>query len=93
MADILWLETNAAELNGVSFTKGCYVGQENTARMNWRQKVNRRLVVVPTTNEGPRTRIVYADLGLAVEHRRVDDLDGALRPSWLADALETAVSE
>src|SRR3546814_13843443 len=29
----LWLETNAVELNGVSFTKGCYVGQENTARM------------------------------------------------------------
>jgi tRNA-modifying protein YgfZ len=41
MGDILWLETNAVELNGVSFTKGCYVGQENTARMNWRQKVNR----------------------------------------------------
>ena len=46
MGDILWLETNAVELGGVSFTKGCYVGQENTARMNWRQKVNRRLVVV-----------------------------------------------
>ena len=43
----LWLEANAAELNGVSFTKGCYVGQENTARMNYRSKVNRRLVVVP----------------------------------------------
>src|SRR3546814_10735817 len=26
---VLWLECNAAELNGVSFTKGCYVGQEN----------------------------------------------------------------
>jgi tRNA-modifying protein YgfZ len=38
----LWLECNAAELNGVSFSKGCYVGQENTARMNWRNKVNRR---------------------------------------------------
>ena len=45
--ETLWLECNAAELNGVSFTKGCYVGQENTARMNWRQKVNRRLLVVP----------------------------------------------
>ena len=31
---MLWLECNAAELNGVSFAKGCYVGQENTARMN-----------------------------------------------------------
>ena len=36
LGDVLWLETNAAELNGVSFDKGCYVGQENTARMNWR---------------------------------------------------------
>ena len=84
----LWLECNAAELNGVSFTKGCYVGQENTARMNWRQKVNRRLVVVPTTESGPRTRIVYPELGLAVEHRRIEDLGGALIPSWLAVALQ-----
>ena len=49
----LWLECNAAELNGVSFSKGCYVGQENTARMNWRQKVNRRLVVVPRRRARP----------------------------------------
>ena len=83
----LWLECNAAELNGVSFDKGCYVGQENTARMNWRNKVNRRLVVVPTGTPGPRTRIHYPALGLAVEHRRVEDLDGALVPDWLASAL------
>jgi tRNA-modifying protein YgfZ len=84
---ILWLECNAAELNGVSFDKGCYVGQENTARMNWRQKVNRRLVVVPADAPGPRTRIHYPALGLAVEHRRIDDLDGAIVPDWLAAAL------
>jgi folate-binding protein YgfZ len=87
LGDILWLECNAAELNGVSFTKGCFVGQENTARMNWRQKVNRRLVVVPTTEERPRTRVLYPELGLAVEHRRVDDLAGALIPGWLEPAL------
>ena len=46
LGDLLWLECNAAELNGVSFSKGCFVGQENTARMNWRAKVNRRLFVV-----------------------------------------------
>ncbi len=86
----LWLECNAAELNGVSFAKGCYVGQENTARMNWRQKVNRRLVVVPTDAEGPRTRLLYPELGLAVEHRRVDDLGAALMPEWLAEALAPA---
>jgi folate-binding protein YgfZ len=90
LGDILWLECNAAELNGVSFTKGCFVGQENTARMNWRQKINRRLVVAPTTEPGPRTRIVYENLGLAVEHRRVDDLDGALIPDWLEPALAPA---
>ena len=73
---ILWLECNAAELDGVSFTKGCYVGQENTARMNYRSKVNRRLVVVPGRRAGPRTRIHYPELGLAVEHRRIDDLAG-----------------
>jgi folate-binding protein YgfZ len=53
LTDLLWLECNAAELNGVSFTKGCYVGQENTARMNWRAKVNRRLVVVPLSESDP----------------------------------------
>ena len=83
----LWLECNAAELNGVSFTKGCYVGQENTARMNYRNKVNRRLVVAPADAPGERTRVHYPELGLAVEHRRVDDLADALMPPWLQAAL------
>ena len=87
LGDLLWLECNAAELNGVSFSKGCFVGQENTARMNWRQKVNRRLVVVETAAPGPRTRIHYPELGLAVEHRRVDDLAGAIIPAWMMGAL------
>jgi folate-binding protein YgfZ len=88
LGDLLWLECNAAELNGVSFTKGCFVGQENTARMNWRSKVNRRLVVVPTAQEGPRTRVIYPELGLAVEHRRAEDLAGAILPDWLRVAIE-----
>ena len=87
LGDILWLECNAAELNGVSFSKGCFVGQENTARMNWRQKVNRRLVVVEADAPGPRTRVHYSELGLAVEHRRTGDLDGAILPDWLKAAL------
>lgn len=87
LGDLLWLECNAAELNGVSFTKGCFVGQENTARMNWRQKVNRRLVVVETTEAGPRTRVAYPDLGLTVEHRRTDDLAGTTIPDWLQTAI------
>jgi len=84
MADLLWLECNAAELNGVSFTKGCYVGQENTARMNWRQKVNRRLIVVPLEESDPaRQRAAYPELGLAVDHRRVEDIPAERLPSWL----------
>jgi folate-binding protein YgfZ len=87
LGDLLWLECNAIELNGVSFSKGCFVGQENTARMNWRAKVNRRLVVVETREEGPRRRIAYPELGLAVEHRRIDDLGDAIIPDWLARSL------
>jgi len=90
LGDILWLEANAAELNGVSFSKGCFVGQENTARMNWRAKVNRRLVVVEGSEPGPRTRIAYPELGLMVDHRRTDDLDGAIIPDWLAPQLISA---
>lgn len=85
----LWLECNAAELNGVSFAKGCYVGQENTARMNWRAKVNRRLVVAPLTEAGDRTRVTYPELGLMVEHRRVEALSDAIVPNWLAPAVAT----
>ncbi|MBU0863337.1 MAG: folate-binding protein [Alphaproteobacteria bacterium] len=80
----LWLECNAAELNGVSFSKGCYVGQENTARMNWRQKVNRRLVVVPITEADEKRQVIaYPDLGWSVEHRRVEAIPASLRPGWM----------
>jgi folate-binding protein YgfZ len=85
--ETLWLECNARELNGVSFTKGCYVGQENTARMHHRSKVNRRLVVAPFTEPSGRTRVTYPELGLMVEHRRVESLGDAIVPRWLATAL------
>lgn len=88
MGDILWLETNAVELHGVSFTKGCYVGQENTARMNWRQKVNRRLVVVPLAASDEARRVAeYPALGLAVDHLRVESLNPAALPAWQAAGL------
>lgn len=93
LSDILWLECNAAELNGVSFTKGCYVGQENTARMNWRQKINRRLFVV-VGGDGDRSRTEYPELGLSVVHARVDAIpDNAIIPDWLKPALSAAPAE
>lgn len=82
--ETLWLECNAAELNGACFTKGCFVGQENTARMNWRQKVNRRLIVVPLDrSDEKRRRISYPELGLAVDHLRIEDIAPDFRPAWL----------
>ena len=90
----LWLECNAAELNGVSFDKGCYVGQENTARMNWRQKVNRRLVVVEAASDpGDAANAWYPELGLAVARLRVEEMNKPLAwgrpivPAWLAEAV------
>ncbi|MEJ5978634.1 folate-binding protein [Novosphingobium sp. PS1R-30] len=85
----LWLECNAVELHGVSFAKGCYVGQENTARMNWRQKVNRRLVVVPLAKSDPaRQRVAYPEFGLAIDHLRVEDIDRDHAPAWLKAGLD-----
>jgi folate-binding protein YgfZ len=85
LGDVLWLETNAAELNGVSFGKGCYVGQENTARMNWRQRVNRRLLVVPLAqSDEKRRKAVHPDLGFAIDHLRVEDIDRAIAPQWMS---------
>jgi folate-binding protein YgfZ len=45
------LESGFEELNGVDFAKGCFVGQELTARMKYRGLVRKRLL--PVTFEGP----------------------------------------
>lgn len=47
------LETNFEELNGVSFSKGCYVGQELTARTKYRANIKKRLLSF--TYDGPLT--------------------------------------
>ncbi len=47
----LILEANMAELNGVDFDKGCYVGQEVTARMKYRANLKKRLL--PVRIDGP----------------------------------------
>ncbi len=36
-------EANFDELDGISYTKGCYVGQETVARVHFRGRVNRHL--------------------------------------------------
>jgi len=37
------IECNYDELNGIDFKKGCYVGQENTARIKLKNKLSKRL--------------------------------------------------
>ena len=40
------IECNYEELNGIDFKKGCYVGQENTARIKLRNKLSKRLLPI-----------------------------------------------
>ena len=42
------LEINYEKLNAIDFKKGCYVGQENTARMKLKNKIRRRLMSIKT---------------------------------------------
>ena len=51
---IFSLELNLKELHGVDFKKGCFVGQENTARMNLKEKIRRRLLLVQILNGQPK---------------------------------------
>jgi folate-binding protein YgfZ len=84
------LEAGFDELHGVSWSKGCYMGQELTARTKYRGLVKRRLI--PVTVEGPlpppgapvlrkdaevgTMRSGRDQVGLAV--LRLDALDGPL---------------
>jgi hypothetical protein len=47
------LEAGFDELNGVSWSKGCYMGQELTARTKYRGLIKRRLIPVAVTGRLP----------------------------------------
>jgi hypothetical protein len=95
---LLWLETGADLLNGVSFTKGCYVGQENTARMHHRDKVRRRLVPATLAGDpGDATEVRDGQgrncgtlrsrcAASAILHLRLEAADG---PLFLGEAAAT----
>ena len=44
------IECNFEELNGIDFRKGCYVGQENTARIKLKNKLSKRLFPINVIN-------------------------------------------
>ena len=72
----LLLENGFVELNGVDFDKGCFVGQELTARMRYRGTVRKRLV--PVTLEGtaePGTAVRAGDIDVG-ELRSVNGTQG-----------------
>ena len=46
-------EANLDELHAISYTKGCYTGQETVARVHFRGHVNRHLRGLRTTHESP----------------------------------------
>ena len=45
------LEANFEELQAIDFKKGCYIGQENTARMKLKNKLRRRLMAIYVEGE------------------------------------------
>lgn len=86
----LLLEAGFDELGGVSWDKGCYMGQELTARTKYRGLVKRRLVPVrlsepalpgtPVTAEGVEVGSLRSSAGaLALATLRLDALDKPLQ--------------
>ncbi|NBV93028.1 MAG: folate-binding protein YgfZ [Proteobacteria bacterium] len=68
------LEANLLELNGIDQKKGCYIGQENTARMHLKNKVNKRLFALQTISgkvkEGQKITLDNEEIGKVL----IDDL-------------------
>ena len=61
------IECNFEELNGIDFKKGCYVGQENTARIKLKNKLHKRLLPIylisGKLNEGASIYIDDIEIG------------------------------
>jgi hypothetical protein len=84
------LEAGFERLNGVDFRKGCYVGQEVTARMKHKTELRKRLVQVrvegttppgteAVTQGGKSAGTLFSQSGgLGLAHLRLDRVDGPL---------------
>jgi folate-binding protein YgfZ len=73
-------EANLDDLHAISYTKGCYVGQETVARVHFRGHVNRHLRGVRTegTEPVPRGATLHDDTGA-----QVGDVRSAVRSPML----------
>lgn len=68
------LECNFEALNGIDWDKGCYIGQEVTARTKYRGLVKRQLMPVSIDGNAPATgSAIYADGKQVGEIRSIHD--------------------
>ena len=56
---IFGIECNFEELNGIDFKKGCYVGQENTARIKLKNKLSKKLFALKIIEGSIKSEEVY----------------------------------
>jgi folate-binding protein YgfZ len=76
----------------VSFTKGCYPGQEPIARQHYRGKVNRRLRVLETEGEvAPGTEVSFGDKVVGRVTSAVDGLALAYVRSEVPDDADLEI--
>jgi len=65
--EIFGIECNLEELNGIDFKKGCYIGQENTARIKLKNKLNKRLFAIKVlsgkVNQGETIYLNNTEIG------------------------------
>ena len=58
---IFGIECNFDELKAIDFKKGCYVGQENTARIKLKDKLNKRLLPIEIIDGNIEDEIILTD--------------------------------
>jgi folate-binding protein YgfZ len=66
----LLLENGFEELNGVDYDKGCYIGQELTARTHYRALIKKRLLPVAVNGMAPTPGTVLTNNGVEVGEMR-----------------------
>jgi len=98
------LEGNFDNLNGISWSKGCYMGQELTARMHYRSLVKKRMFTVKIEGTIPAPSSLIRSEGIEVGEMRsscgevglallaIDKMNSPLVAGDLNTALQVAPS-